>query len=220
MSEQKPIKNLASAILAVMQDTRNGVEKNLDVGFGQNRYKGVADKDVKQIIGESMAKNGLIMMPTSIIPTMRIDRWEESYKETPKQKQSVFTEVSTTYKLIHVESGESMDIQGYGHGVDTQDKSAGKATTYALKYAMLYTFLVPTGTILDADSDHSDKHSIPQKPVKVERPKGKKEMSTEQFASLTERFNKGEVDVFKKAQEYFVITPAQKQVIKKLETAA
>ena len=45
---------------------------------------------------------------------------------------------------------------GYGHGIDSQDKAPGKATTYALKYALLYTFMVATGKIDDADSTHSD----------------------------------------------------------------
>jgi len=52
-------------------------------------------------------------------------------------------------------------VAGYGHGIDTQDKGAGKATTYALKYTLLYLFLVPTGKIDDADNDHSDEKEIP-----------------------------------------------------------
>jgi hypothetical protein len=77
------------------------------------------------------------------------------------QKQSVFTSVKTKYLLLH-ESGESIEISGYGHGVDSQDKAAGKATTYALKYALLYTFLVPTGKIDDADNENSDNIVTPR----------------------------------------------------------
>ena len=63
---------------------------------------------------------------------------------------------------------------GYGHGVDSQDKSAGKATTYALKYALLYAFLVPTGKIDDADNTHSEEISTPKKSeAKVEEIKSK-----------------------------------------------
>jgi hypothetical protein len=61
-----------------------------------------------------------------------------------------------------------MELSGYGHGVDSQDKGAGKATTYALKYTLLYLFLVPTGKIDDSDNDHSDNKEVPktQPPVK------------------------------------------------------
>jgi hypothetical protein len=52
---------------------------------------------------------------------------------------------------------------GYGHGVDPQDKGAGKATTYALKNCLLYTFLTPVGKIDDTDKTHSDEIPSPPK---------------------------------------------------------
>jgi hypothetical protein len=76
-------------------------------------------------------------------------------------KQSAFTEVVTTYLLMH-ESGECVELAGYGHGVDNQDKGAGKATTYALKNCLLYTFLTPVGKIDDTDSTHSESIPVPQ----------------------------------------------------------
>ena len=153
------MKNLIKAVNAVMQDCEN-VEKNLSVGVGNNSYKGVADKDVKLIINRSMRKNKLAIFPVKIDPKLTVERWEEKTNYGIKRKAQVFTEVLVTYKLIH-ESGEEMEIQGYGHGVDSQDKSAGKATTYALKYALLYQFLVATGDIDDADATHSDETQKP-----------------------------------------------------------
>ena len=135
------MKNLIEAVTKVTKEVGN-IEKNLTVGSGNFGYKGVADKDVKKAIGDAMTKNGLAIFTIKIEPTVRIDRWEEN----KRQKQSVFTEVLTTYKLYH-KSGESIELMGYGQGVDSQDKSAGKATTYALKYALLYQFMVVTGTI-------------------------------------------------------------------------
>lgn len=113
-----------------------------------------------------MIKNGLSILPNGITTRMQIDRWEEidSYsKETPKAmktKQSIFTEVETKYILLHT-SGESIELCGYGQGVDTQDKGAGKATTYALKNTLLNMFLIPTG--VDTDDTHSDDLPTPQK---------------------------------------------------------
>jgi len=153
-------KNITKAILSVMEAVK-GIDKSMMVGTGQNSYKGVSDKDVKNIIGDAMQKNGLTMIPIEIEPTLRIDRWEEKTNYGIKNKQQVFAEVRTKYLLIHT-SGESIEIQGYGHGVDSQDKAAGKATTYALKYALLYTFLVPTGKIDDTDQTHSNDMEIPQ----------------------------------------------------------
>lgn len=154
------LSNIAKAICNVMKAVK-GIEKNLNVGFGNSSYKGVSDQDVKKTIGDKMQENGLVILPISIDPKIRFDRWEENYKDTIKQKQQVFTEIKTKYLLLH-ESGESIEIEGYGHGVDSQDKSAGKATTYALKYALLYSFLVPTGKIDDADNNHSEGYEAPK----------------------------------------------------------
>jgi len=147
------MEQLAKAIIGVMNDVK-GIEKNMQVGNSSYGYKGVADKDVKQKIGDAMQKHGLTMLPISIEPNVQIERWEES----GKQKQSTFTEVRTKYLLLHT-SGQSIEVSGYGHGIDSGDKGAGKATTYALKYALLYLFMVPTGNIDDADVVHSNELS-------------------------------------------------------------
>lgn len=156
---------IAKAILAVMELVK-GIDKGMTIGTGNSAYKGIADKDVKIIIGKAMKENGLCMLPTGVKKETTIQTWEEEdawSKAVPKErkrKQSVFTEVETEYLLLH-ESGESIVIKGFGQGVDPQDKGAGKATTYALKYALLYAFMVPTGHIDDADNHHSDEAKIP-----------------------------------------------------------
>lgn len=155
--------NLAKSVIAVMKDVK-GIEKNSNVGVGNAAYKGVKDEDVKRAIGESMAQHGLCIFPVNISPTVHIDRWEENTNYGVKPKQSVLTEVISTFVLMHT-SGESITLTGYGHGIDTQDKSAGKATTYALKNLLLYTFMVPTGKIDDADNHHSDEYQTPPAPV-------------------------------------------------------
>lgn len=146
------------AIIAVMNEVKN-VEKTMDVGTGGSSYKGVSDKVVKEILQPILAKNGLAIVPTDVIAKTSTTTWVDQYN---KQKQSTLTEVTTKYLLIH-SSGESIELAGYGHGVDSQDKGAGKATTYALKYALLYTFLIPTGKIDDADNEHSDNIEVPVK---------------------------------------------------------
>jgi hypothetical protein len=207
--------NLIKAVLAVMKEVK-GIEKSMTVGTGQNAYKAVSDKDVKLKIGESMEKNGLIMLPIDIKPTLKIDRWEETttYNGQPqtKQKQAVFTEVITEYLLCH-SSGESMKIMGYGHGIDTQDKSAGKATTYALKNAMLYTFLVPTGTIDDTDKTHSDNIEAP-KTISVEATQTVPLLDPE-FKAMLEFCKQGKIDVVRAALPKYTLLKAQKDELDK-----
>ena len=149
------MKNLVSAVLKVMADCES-LEKNTTVGSGRYAYKGVSDKDVKLMFNRSMRNNGLVIFPIDVNPKTTVTSWEseDNYGKTT-MKFSYFTEVITKYQLVH-ESGESIVLAGLGHGVDASDKGAGKATTYALKYNLLYSFLVATGTIDDADNTHSN----------------------------------------------------------------
>lgn len=209
--------NLAKAVISVMKAVKN-IDKNSNVGSGSNSYKGVSDKDVKKVIGEAMAKNGLCLLPIEVEPTTNIHRWEEQQtyqsKTYTKQKQSVFTEVRTKYLLLH-ESGESQVLEGYGHGNDSMDKSAGKATTYALKYTMLYAFLTPTGHIDDADNTHSDEQNAPQKSqkpaqqqsqAKQEQKPSKKKMTD---AVLKKALESTKIDVLEKAFATYELTQDQ-----------
>jgi hypothetical protein len=181
------MKNLAKAVLAVMNEVK-GIDKSMNVGTGQMSYKGVPDQEVKKIVGQAMQKNGLVLIPTSIDPKTQINEWDETTQYGVKRKQSVFTEVITKYILIH-ESGESIEVCGYGHGVDSQDKGAGKATTYALKYAMLYTFLIPTGKIDDSDSIHSEEIPVKQKAQTPINNKGK--IDNDRFANAIKEIESG-----------------------------
>lgn len=160
------MKEISQAIIKVMDEV-NWVAKNMTVGSWQNSYKWVSDKDVKQVIRDSMIKNWLSLLPIWVTPRIKIDRWEEvdSYSKTGamKTKQSIFTEVETRYILLHT-SGESLELSWYGQWVDTQDKWAGKATTYALKNTLLNMFLIPTG--VDTDDTHSDDLPVPKRKAK------------------------------------------------------
>lgn len=164
--EEESIKQtpkLTQAVIDVMNEI-DGIEKAMTVGGPGNSYKGVSDRDVKIKIGRAMARHGLVLMPIKVTPKTTIDRYPEVYngRESGKWKQQVNTEVVTRYKLSHV-SGEFDILEGFGMGVDSQDKAAGKATTYAMKYTLLYLFLVPTGDIDDSDRIHSDDIEVPIK---------------------------------------------------------
>lgn len=160
------MKEISKAIVKVMQEVK-GMEKNSKVGSGNYGYNGTKDQDVKEVFNDALSKNGLSMLPIDVKANTEVSRWEEN----GRTKQSIFTEVETKYLLLHT-SGESIELAGYGHGVDTQDKGAGKATTYALKNCLLYTFLTPVGKIEDADTTHSNDIGVKQV-IKQEQKKDK-----------------------------------------------
>lgn len=158
------LKEINKAILKVMEEVEN-IEKGLSVGTGSTSYKAVSDGDVRNALRKAMIKAELVIVPISVSAKTQIDRWEEETQYGKKMKQSVLTEAHTKYLLIH-SSGESVELAGYGHGVDSQDKSAGKATTYALKNALLDTFLITKGEAEDTDATHSNDIPVPKKVIR------------------------------------------------------
>jgi len=160
------MKNITEAILAVSKEV-TAIEKSMSVGTGGSSYKAVSDSLVRNTLRPEMVKQGLVIVPIAVEAKAKVDRWEEvdSYSKTgaTKSKQSIFTEVTTKYMLIHQESGESIELAGYGHGVDSQDKGAGKATTYALKNTLLDLFLITKGEDFDTDATHSNDMAVPKK---------------------------------------------------------
>lgn len=213
---------ISKAITAVMTEI-NGVAKSMTVGSGNSSYKWVSDKDVRLLIRESMIKNGLSILPTDVQSKIQVDRWDEvdSYsKETPKpmkSKQSIFTEVNTKYILLH-SSGESIELAGYGQGVDSQDKGAGKATTYALKNTLLNMFLIPTG--VDTDDTHSDDLAVPPKKSypKIEEADDKPWMKDEDLKNLSKvitSFQSAD-DAVKTARHKYKVSKAMDQSIRDL----
>jgi len=183
LNKSESINELVIAVNKVMLAV-DGVEKNSTVGTGAASYKGTSDQDVKLAFKNSMAENGLAMFVIDIDESCDIERWEEkkTYQgnETIRQRKEVFTKVKVTYLLAH-SSGQWIETKGIGYGVDTQDKGAGKSTTYALKYNLLYQFLTPVGDIDDTDKTHSDEHPVapqqaqPQQPPTEELVEGSKE---------------------------------------------
>lgn len=170
------------------------MEKNSNVGSGKNAYNGTKDQDVKEVFNDALARNGLCILPIDVQEETQVDRWEavdpwsKSNPKETKMYQSVFTKVKTKYLLLH-ESGESQELAGYGHGVDPQDKGAGKATTYALKNTLLYAFLTPVGKIDDAETTHSNDIATPKPQAQAKpQPKAKQvvKFGTPEFTKVVD----------------------------------
>ena len=146
--------SLYKKILEVMKEVQY-LQKDDTVGEGTRAaYKGLSEEKVMKVFREAMIKHGLVMIPTFVESKTESHYWVENNQYGDKNKSSYFTQVSTNYKIIDTDTGESEVICSSGHGVDSQDKGAGKAMTYAHKYAILKLFMCPTGD--DTDKTHSN----------------------------------------------------------------
>lgn len=122
----------------------SAVAKNLEVGVGQAKYKAVGEADVLRAVKPLEEKYGIYSYPFSrtIIESGSI----ESTNYKGEVKKSLFERIETVYRFVNVEKpDEFIDITSYGDGIDTGDKSVGKAMTYSDKYALLKAYKIVTG---------------------------------------------------------------------------
>jgi len=129
------------------------VAKNLEVGVGQNKYKAVGEADVLRAVKPLEAKYKVYSYPVSrtIIESGTV----ESTNYKGEVKKNLFERIEVVYRFVNIEKpDEYIDITSYGDGIDSQDKSVGKAMTYADKYALLKAYKIITGE--DPDQNASE----------------------------------------------------------------
>ena len=128
------------------------VAKNLEVGTGASKYKAVGEADVLRAVKPLEAKYKVYSYPVhrTIIESGQI----ESTNYKGEIKKQLFERIEVTYRFINIEDPkEYIDITSYGDGIDSGDKSVGKAMTYADKYALLKAYKIVTGE--DPDQEPS-----------------------------------------------------------------
>lgn len=130
------------------------VNKNLEVTVSKNgKYKAVGEADVLRAVKPLEFKYRILSFPFSreIIESGTL----ESTDFNGNTKKQLFERIKTVYRFINVDNtNEIVDVIGYGDGIDTGDKSVGKAMTYADKYAIMKAYKIVTGD--DPDQDASD----------------------------------------------------------------
>ena len=121
--------NLYQKIQAVMKDVAY-LCKDDKVEFGSTKYKAISEEKVTSTVRASMIKNGLVMIPVGV----------------EMKREGQITSTQNTYKIVDADKPEDFElVASCGQGSDSQDKGSGKAMTYAFKYAILRTFMIPTG---------------------------------------------------------------------------
>ena len=154
---EERILNIYEKLLLISLELTN-VAKNLEVGVGQGKYKAVGEADVLKAIKPLEAKYKVYSYPFSrkIIESGIIENEGVDYKTKEKViKKNLFERIEVVYRFVNVEKPDDfIDITSYGDGIDSQDKSVGKAMTYADKYALLKAYKIITGD--DPDQNASD----------------------------------------------------------------
>ena len=146
--------NIYSKMLKITKKIAT-VNKNLEVGKGESKYKAVGEADVLAAVKELEPKHGIYSYPYSrAIVNSEIIQSEKVYQGKLTKGNQIFIRVMTVYRFVNIDKpDEFIDITSYGDGVDTQDKAPGKAMTYADKYALMKAYKIITGD--DPDQEHS-----------------------------------------------------------------
>lgn len=134
-TEPKPL-NIHQKMLEVMKKIQY-LKKDDKVEFKNTSYKGLSEEKVTSTVRQAFVELGLVMYPIHQTST----------------RVGNLTTIDVTYRLVNADGGDYVDIVSTGEGADSQDKAAGKAMTYAYKYALLRTFAIPSGE--DTDKVHS-----------------------------------------------------------------
>lgn len=151
--------NVYQRLLAIQNELTN-VAKNLSVGVGKSSYKAVGEADVLKAVKPLEAKYGVYSYPSSrrIVESAVLENEATDYNNNKVIKKSFFERIETVYRFVNVDNpSEYIEITSYGDGIDTGDKSVGKACTYADKYALLKAYKIITGD--DPDQDESQSYT-------------------------------------------------------------
>ena len=162
--------NIYQKLLKITEEL-NTVKKGLTVGSGSYGYKAVGEMDILQAVRPLEIQYGVYSYPMNrVLVSQETLETEKNGKTSTK----FMMRVETTYRFVNVdEPSEVVDQVSYGDGVDSLDKSPGKAMTYSDKYSLMKAYKIMTGD--DPDQNHSNDTTVKKRnnyniPKKVNEP--------------------------------------------------
>jgi len=140
--------NIYQRIHAIMEDVSYVQKEDKKVN---NQYKFVSHDAVTSAIRPALLKHGVIAIPSYFDISVDGNR----------------TNCSMAIMFVNKDKPEDrleIPCAGFGQGIDPQDKGAGKAMSYAYKYALLKIFALETGDDPEKDNiDYAPKAPNPPK---------------------------------------------------------
>lgn len=114
------------------------------------RYTIVSHDRVTALAREIFVQVGLIYWPLD-----GSEKWETNGNRF---------ELKLAIRIQNIDNDEdNLDVLGFGYGIDPGDKGPGKATSYAVKYALLKALGLETGDDPDQDQDVQHRSSTQQR---------------------------------------------------------
>lgn len=174
--------NIYQKMLAIETELAT-VAKSLEIKAGANSYKAVDEGDILRAVKPLENKYGVFSYPKSrtVVESGTI----ESVDYKGNTKKQLFERIEVVYRFVNIDKPEEyIETTSYGDGIDSGDKSVGKAMTYADKYALMKSYKIATGD--DPDREGSNDLSDANIKKKEDKPEAKKitEAQKKEFVEL------------------------------------
>jgi hypothetical protein len=142
------------------------VEKNLEVKVNQNSgYKAVSERDILDNVKPLEEKYRVYSYPVDrrIVDSDTLTK-ETEYNGKVTKTNQFYMRLEITYRFVNVDKPEEfIEIKSYGDGIDSGDKSPGKAMTYGDKYALMKGYKISTGDDPDKDASPEEGYAKEEK---------------------------------------------------------
>lgn len=149
-TQEQPKRSLVRKMAEVMGEV-DRVRKNGRNAF--HNYDYATEADIVQAVREGLAKRAVMMFPS-------ITKTEWTQVQRAKGGTERLCTLTVAFTFVDGDSGEERTIEVLGEGQDAGDKATYKGFTGAVKYALLKTFLIPTGDDPEADEDPMPSKSV------------------------------------------------------------
>lgn len=183
MTDKTKVPHVYTAMGEVFRKLSVGKDGRLPSNMGGGGY--MTAEAVTEATREEFAKVGLILLANEV----------ETSRESiiHKDRLNFASSVTGTYTIVSTEDGSEVTVSGTGHGLATGTAvAANVASTFALKNALLRTFMVVEQSVEnDAMAD----------PQGMSKPKATENRSTRNVNAATQKVSpKGETASEKKAK--------------------
>lgn len=144
MSDKKQTETLAQKLVKVMSSL-DDIPKR---GYNDfHKYHFAREADVMQAVRTALSEHRIMILP-SIAETLT------QTKESNSGKTQFLTHVKMLYKIIDADSGETMELNWQGSGIDTEEKGLYKGLTGCHKTFFMKLFCLGS----DDDPETTDAH--------------------------------------------------------------
>lgn len=116
------------------------VQKDTQVGFGQNSFKAVSHDQVTSVARQHFVDQGIVIVPSQVEKGVAVEGITKS--GSPKIRFEAMYKI----KFVNIEDKDDfIDVVVEAHAEGSDDKCPGKALSYATKSAMLKVLMLETG---------------------------------------------------------------------------